>query len=171
MLRLILFFVVLTLFMSASGFGQGSGSRYYSYSCIGLAGGSRNTPNFYTRSTVGQFNPTAAISRGQFDIRQGFQQPVFEFFQTIHKPQGIQKMSLYPNPNSGLFNLRIELEGDEGYRYQITDLGGRLISTGLGKSGELMPIDDLFQKPPAVYFLQIYDVVGQYLTTYRVLIQ
>ncbi len=151
--------------------GQGASNRFHSYSCLSLSGSSWSNSIFYIRSTVGQFNPTAAITSGQFMIRQGFQQPFLADFQTIHKPPAIKRISLYPNPNSGNFKLLIELDSKDDYCYRIIDLSGRLISSGLGKSEVIMVMDDLVDKPAALYFLQIYDLGGSYLTSYRVLVQ
>ena len=163
--------VLLNLFIPDLALGQGASNRFYSYSCLSLSGSSWSNSNFYIRSTVGQVNPTAAISSGQFMIRQGFQQPFLAVFQTIHKPPAIKRISLYPNPNSGNFKLLVELDSKDDYRYRIIDFGGRLISSGLGKSEALMVMDDLVDKPAALYFLQIYDLGGAYLTSYRVLVQ
>lgn len=168
MIRLIL--VLITLAMPFWTLGQEAASRYYSYSCLSLSGNSVSHSNFYCRSTIGQPNPTTTITQGQFMIRQGFQQPIRGSFRLITKPQAITKLSLYPNPSSGIINLYVELESKGDFQYRIMDTGGRLISSGYGKSEILLEIEDLFQKPSGLYFLLISTPFGEHLTTQRVMV-
>jgi hypothetical protein len=169
MVRFTLYFIILIIsFLTAEG--QDISSGYYSYSCLSLSGISNSQSNFYCRSTIGQPNPTSTVSRDQFHVRQGFQQPVFGFFQFVPNPKRIIKLLLYPNPSSGIISLCLELEPKNDFQYRVVDSGGRFISTGYGKSGILMELDDLLQKPSGLYFLLISTKNGEYLSSQRVVV-
>lgn len=169
MIRFLLAFVTWTIpFWTL---GQDSSPRYYSYSCLSLAGNSVRHSNFYCRSTIGQFSPIAAVTHEQFMVRQGFQQPLFVFSNLATKPQTITRLLLYPNPSSGRINLFVELESKDGFQYRILDTGGRLISSGYGESDILLEMDDLVNKASGLYFLMISTPMGDYLTTQRIMVQ
>ena len=60
--------------------------------------------------------------------------------------------SLYPNPNSGLFSIKVDQELI-GSSYQILDNPGRLIDKGIIR--ELSQDFDLSDKPKGVYRIQV----------------
>ena len=62
--------------------------------------------------------------------------------------------SLYPNPNSGLFSIKVDQELI-GSSYQILDNLGRLIDKGIIR--ELSQDFDLSDKPKGVYRIQVYN--------------
>ena len=74
--------------------------------------------------------------------------------------------SLYPNPNSGLFSIKVDQELI-GSSYQILDNLGRLIDKGIIR--ELSQDFDLSDKPKGVYRIQVSNEKA--LKTLNVVIQ
>jgi hypothetical protein len=152
-------------------FSQNLSSNFYSYSCFGLSGTSNNLSNFYSRSTVGQFNPISTITEAKFIVRQGFQQPIFSDRLLESKTVIINELSIFPNPNQGIFSLVVKLNFDQNYLFRLVDLNGRLVSSGHGHSNSALIVDDLRQKSPSVYFFQLFTNSGNFLTSRRILVQ
>ena len=78
----------------------------------------------------------------------------------------IATASLYPNPNSGLFSIKVDQE-HIGSSYQILDNLGRLIDKGIIR--ELSQDFDLSDKPKGVYRIQVSN--DKALNTLNVVIQ
>lgn len=79
--------------------------------------------NFHIHATVGQ--PIAGTLQTSYgDLRQGFQQPLVGTQSSIIEQEGVS-LSIYPNPTSGEFTLRINSPLNDKVSLSVIDVTGK----------------------------------------------
>jgi hypothetical protein len=115
--------------------------------------------------TVGEA-VTGTLVGGTFILTQGFQQTRLIISSTDDLPFPKLKLTVYPNPFLDQMHLRVD-EGDfSQLRYTLLTLEGKALQQD--EITTRQTVIDLGSQPGGCYLLQIRDLFGKALKTYRV---
>lgn len=102
--------------------------------------------------TVGQGSMHTIISADGVALRQGFQQPF-----TLRSGVSNREITItiFPNPNNGVFNFATSLGRDENFTYRILDANGKHIQSGSGEGHNLQVIRMPGETSAGTYLMHI----------------
>jgi hypothetical protein len=100
-------------------------------SVISPFGNSATRNNLYLSQTVGQPSGYSALNATENRVNQGFEQA---FFREIIQ-FNFMDWSLFPNPNSGNFQVIVTASQAKTFTLKISDISGKLILSGAGLVG------------------------------------
>ena len=100
-------------------------------STIGSIGNTIEGKTVKVNQSVGQVSVHSTLSNGETMIRQGFQQPL----NTIKSTDANSlQVNVFPNPNTGKFNVSILSPREGTFSYQLVTLSGQTIHFGTADS-------------------------------------
>lgn len=74
----------------------------------------------------------------------------------IDEAKGIQNLNLYPNPNSGVFDVDVDFGLDQHYAIYVANISGELVAHSLQGFGmDISEHFDISAYPPGTYILRI----------------
>jgi hypothetical protein len=88
----------------------------------------------------------------------------------VYEMQAPGKMLVYPNPTDGFITIQLADNHETAHAFRVTDLAGRIISTGKIPTGTVKFPLDLRQLSPGVYMLSTEDNQGR-LEYHKILIR
>ena len=142
---------------------------------IGSAGFETKIPELTMSATVGQ-TASAVFSIGSFTLTQGFQQPDDSTSVGTETLTQIRiDYSVWPNPTSGLFTVKIWLDQPAELGLQLHNAAGQLLREltktaplPVGETAHEFKIDDL---PAGSYWLELMEKSGRSARTLAILKQ
>lgn len=90
------------------------------------------------QQSIGQYSVTGVFRNKNVELRQGFIQPVM-IIQPFHEKEN-KNMSIYPNPFSSVFFVKLNEEASVDLELKITDLAGREVYAGKIPASEIIQI-------------------------------
>jgi len=92
--------------------------------------------------------------RTNVNVARSVKKVDFSIEPSLNKVKGINiSCSIYPNPTSNYFSLKIENFEKENFTYQLVDLNGKLFESKKVENNET--IIDIIKLFPAIYFLKV----------------
>jgi Secretion system C-terminal sorting domain len=138
---------------------------------LASTGGSGTQGNYQVSWTVGEVVINTVGASG-FKVTQGFHQPdVCAPVSTWNIDLELLGIEIFPNPSSGVFNIRYSPSEKSALQVSAFDVLGHQVlqpQALLAPEGSLL---DASQWPPGLYFLQIQDANSKGTATVRVLRQ
>ena len=117
--------------------------------------GSQFSNGEYTISqTIGQSSNTQSVLTSNLHVRQGFQQPISSEISNVRNE--LLNLNLYPNPNTGIFTLEVDLFKNEDFDFEILNILGSKVYKNQGVSNTKKEINVSFL-PAGVYILRVLE--------------
>ena len=121
-------------------------------STTSAAGTTLQSDDLKLSQTVGQGSMHTVISTNGVALRQGFQQPLTLRSGVSNKEITI---TIFPNPNNGVFNFATSLGREEAFTYRILDATGKHIQSGSGEGHNLQVIHMPGETSAGTYIMHI----------------
>lgn len=145
-MRLLLF---LLLFHSIIGFAQQNTIRI-KRETIGSCGTSSFTGSLKVQSTIGQASIVSNETESDYlQLSQGFQKAASNKWDIND-----WSISVFPNPNSGVFSFTTTLPASHSFDFEIMDARGRIIYRNKGNGNSTIEVD-LKTVLDGYYFLNV----------------
>lgn len=102
---------------------------------IGTFGSSNQAGEVFLQHAAGQPTLVGNEKNENIGLRQGFIQPI----QFIEEQNELD-VTLFPNPNQGVFSFTVNQETNESFSYLLFDQKGKLLLQSEAPSNQLIPI-------------------------------
>lgn len=143
------FFLLFFLFSSITSFSQENTVRI-KRETIGSCGTSSFTSNLKVHSTVGQASIVSNETNSDYlQLSQGFQKAASNKWDIYD-----WSISVFPNPNSGVFSFTTTLPESHSFDFEILDARGRIIYRNKGNGNSTIEVD-LKTVLDGYYFLNV----------------
>ena len=106
-------------------------------SSISSAGNTSSKNGVYLSQSVGQSSVYRTSGNSETELRQGFQQPL-EL--RSGNTSSIIYITLFPNPNQGIFEFATDLSRETSFTFTIVDMQGKLLADGKGQGGTIQQV-------------------------------
>lgn len=153
------------LFYSLSGFCQ-----LTDLSVLSPLGGSYESSAIRLDWTLGETFINTGVNENMM-LTQGFQQPsiiVKELPSSIVRSASNAKINIAPNPVTSMLTVRIDGKDQEQNNVQILDIFGRVVYKGQPTTSKTILLN-LAGFQQGSYFLQVLDLSGQPVKTFKVI--
>ncbi len=138
---------------------------------LASTGGTGAQGNFHVSWTVGELVVNTVAASG-YKVTQGFHQPdVCAPVSTWNIDLELLGIEVFPNPSSGIFNIRYSPSEKAALQVSAFDVLGHQVLQPRALQAPEGSILDASQWPAGVYLLQIQDIYSKGSATIRVLRQ
>ena len=107
----------------------------------------------YISQSIGQTSVIGNLSKGNYTIRQGFQQPPVKV-KAFSNPNEIIEAIVFPNPVDALVNINFKQEPKTAIKTTLYDTSGKVVMNAENKPSTQMSLD-MTSYPSGVYILTI----------------
>lgn len=116
------------------------------------------TPSNYTLTQLGSIQSTSlSVASISITQRNGC---INSINPGIGEFDNLNSISIYPNPSSGVFSIRLRENNSSSLRYNILNLNGETLREEVGEKSESEHRMDCTSLSPAIYILQVSDNNG-----------